>query len=364
MIKIESLRKRYKKFDLGPIDLNIEDGEYFVLLGVSGAGKSLLLELISGLQKADSGKIIIDGINANSIPIQKRNIGFVFQNNALFPHMTVEKNIFFSLSYTSIKREEKRISKTITTLGIENILTRYPETLSAGEGHRVAIARTLITNPKYILLDEPLSSLDNYTKYETRSLLRKINSGTLLNKCGFPKEKKTIVHVTHDYEEALALSSKIGVVENGKIIQVGKAEDVFKKPKSEFVAKFIGVKNFYKGTLLEKEKSCYFILKNNKEIKFTVSAVSTYQMSEDAVAIIKSENVILSLAHLNSSARNIFKGVVREIEKVGYGFELKIYIDKEFIIYSKITVESYLSMKVKEGQEIFVNFKASAVELV
>ena len=365
MIEIKNLCKLYRKFDLGPINLKIGDGEYFVLLGKSGAGKSLLLECIAGLQKPNLGEIRLNGKEITAVPIQKRGIGFIFQNKTLFPHMTVEKNILFSANSLNAKNQKDAIHSLINALDITGILDRYPETLSVGESRRVAIARTLVTNPKYILMDEPLSALDAHTRHEIRILLRKVHNGTLLsNEFDAPQSHcKTIIHVTHDYEEALALASKVGIIENGKIVQFGDADDIFKRPKSEFVAKFVGIKNCYKGSIISDGENTLFTLKKNKTIKFSIPPTECAKLAgEEDVVIIKSENVILSLAPLNSSARNVFKGIISNIEKVESGFELEIKVDDGFTLFSRVTSNSYTSMNLKPGQIIFANFKASAVE--
>ena len=267
MIKLDSINKKFKGFSLKDITLDVADGEYFVLLGKSGSGKSLILELIAGLQTPLSGKVSIGGKDAARLPIQKRKVGFVFQNHSLFPHMTVKANIYFPLKRSEQHMLNENILKVIDLLNITLLLDRYPETLSLGESHRVALARTLVTNPSCLLLDEPLSSLDAQSKYEIRSLLRKINKGLVY----FGEENKnkpiTIIHVTHDYEEALALATKIAVIEDGTITQEGLPEDVFRHPKSKFIAKFVGIKNFYRGTVspADDDGICAFTLAKSKD---------------------------------------------------------------------------------------------------
>ena len=300
MLELKSIYKKFPTFELQDINLDIEEGEYFVLLGKSGSGKSLILELIAGLQTPETGDIKIHGVSILNRTIQKRNIGLVFQNHSLFPHMTVKANIFFALK----KRRNrdsfvKNINSVIDILKVSHLLDRYPATLSLGESQRVALVRTLVTNPCCLLLDEPLSSLDTQTKTEIRSLLRKINSGHIYFGEENREKLKTILHVTHDYEEALALSSRIAVIENGVISQVGKPSEIFRHPKSQFIAKFIGIKNFYRGYVkkVDKTTSIFTVYKNNNSSDGLTNIdfnISTDEYNGDSgCVILRSEDITL-----------------------------------------------------------------------
>ena len=220
------------EFILKDINLEIERGEYFVVLGPTGAGKSVLLETIAGLYQPKKGLIEINGRDVTRAEPRKRNISIVYQDYMLFPHLTVKENIKFGL-----KEKSQDLDKIVEFLDIRRILHRKPDTLSGGESQRVALARALVTKPAVLLLDEPLAALDSNTRERIMSELRQINE-----KMGI-----TIIHITHERSEAIALADKMAVMNGGGILQVGTPEQVFRKPNSEFIANFVGVENLFKG---------------------------------------------------------------------------------------------------------------------
>ena len=362
MIKLEKINKKFKAFALKDINLDISDGEYFVLLGRSGSGKSLMLELIAGLQKPSSGKIILGDKDVTSLPIHKRKIGFVFQNQSLFPHMNVKDNISFALKSNERAKQKANIAALAEILNISHLMERYPQSLSLGESHRVALVRTLVTNPSCLLLDEPLSSLDAQSKYEIRSLLRKINQGLVYFGENNKNRPMTIIHVTHDYEEALALATRIAVIEEGFITQEGKPHDVFRHPKSSFIAKFIGIRNFYRGNIEsgEEPESCKFkVISDGANFIFHVPKPPVINPDEYSITV-RSEDVILSLEHIESSVRNIFKGTIIDIENAVNGVEITVDIGG-LEISALITYTSFRKMDLRLRQTVFAGFKASSV---
>lgn len=229
--------------------LNIEKGSFTTFLGPSGCGKTTLLRLISGFLQPDSGSIFIDGENQASIPTEKRQVGIVFQDYALFPHITVEKNLLYGLEIkknrhnsvlyknkADIKNENiAKIHKTARILGIADLLDRYPHELSGGQQQRVALGRALVLEPKLLLMDEPLSSLDAKLRVQVREELKEIQSELGI----------TTIYVTHDQEEALSMSDKIAVLKNGHLLQEGTPREIYLHPAEEFVADFIGRANFF-----------------------------------------------------------------------------------------------------------------------
>ena len=238
MLVIDNISLRIGNFELKNISFKVEKGDYFVILGISGVGKSLLLESIAGLTKLNSGEIYLRGRKISDEKIQKRNISIVYQDADLFPHLTVFENIAYPLKSRRENSIQGKVLKAAEQTGISDKLDRLPDTLSGGEYQRVALARSLAAGNDLFLLDEPLSSLDSKSKNDLRSLLRKLNRNGI-----------TIVHVTHDYEEAVSLANKIGIMEKGEMVHVASPEEIFRHPKSEFVAKFIGIKNFLRGEL-------------------------------------------------------------------------------------------------------------------
>lgn len=229
MLKLLNINKKFPGFHLSDINLSISEGEYFVLLGPSGAGKSLLFEMIGGMVKPDAGKIFLRQDDITSYPIQKRGTGMVFQEDTVFPHLSVFGNIAYPmrcrrLPVSDIKFEVKRLAD---EMNIGRLLDRKPGTLSGGERQRVAIARTLAADPKCLLFDEPLTFLDVQLRDEILALLRKLN-----------KEGLTILHITHDPAEAFSVAGKIAVIVNGMIIRTDTPENIYHNPESAFVSDF------------------------------------------------------------------------------------------------------------------------------
>ncbi len=344
MLKLKKIAKEYKNFALKDISFEINKGDYFVLLGNSGSGKSLLLELIAGLINPNSGEIHLNNLNITKFKIQKRNIGLVFQDYALFPHLTVKNNLLFPIKKD--KNKHKKAKEIAELLNITNLLERYPGKLSGGEAQRVALGRTLITEPKILLLDEPLSSLDVQLRSGLRHLLKKIN-----------KKGQTIIHVTHDYDEAIALASRVAVIDNGKIIQVGDTDTVFKNPSSTFIANFIGLKNFFKALLQKNDGKSYALVNENTKI----SLLSNKNEGEGFV-MIRSEDIFVYDKFTESSALNNFEGTIKEAVPSRLGIE--IAVESSLLFWVLITKESYQRMNLFEGKKVWISFKASAVKFL
>jgi multiple sugar transport system ATP-binding protein len=213
------------------VSLKVEKGEFFVILGPSGSGKTTLLRIISGLEKPDDGKVIIDGQEVNELPPSKRNVGMVFQNYALYPHKTVLENLILPLEGLMSKREAITWAEEISKrLGIHELLSRYPTELSGGQQQRVALARALLRKPKLFLMDEPLSNLDAPLRVSARKLIKDVQRENGI----------TTIYVTHDHVEAMAIADRVAIMNNGRIIQVGTPEEVYNDPVDEFVATFFG----------------------------------------------------------------------------------------------------------------------------
>lgn len=235
MLSIRKLTKKYDEFLLDNISLEIGQGEYFVLLGPSGAGKTILFETIAGILTPDSGRIVFNGRNITHEPVRKRQIGLVLQDGAVFPHMTVGQNISYPLKvkgWPAFQIKEK-VFQLANQMSIGHLLHRKPSTLSGGELRRIAIARTLALDPQCLLLDEPLSSLDVQLQQEILDLLKSLNQSGL-----------TILHITHNYHEAFYVAQRMAVMDKGKIIQLGTPAEITGHPESKFVADFIGIGNY------------------------------------------------------------------------------------------------------------------------
>lgn len=235
-IEIKNIHKHFGDFTaLNDISFTVNSGELTTLLGPSGCGKTTLLRIIAGLETSDTGRIFFDGIDVTDTPVQKRGIGFVFQNYALFRHKTVADNIAFGLTLLKERPSQKEIDARVTELldlvQLPHIKDRYPHELSGGQRQRIALARAIATNPKLLLLDEPFGALDAKVRKELRSSLRQIQKDIGI----------TSIMVTHDQEEAITISDTIVVMNHGMIEQIGKADELFIKPNSEFVVDFLGL---------------------------------------------------------------------------------------------------------------------------
>ena len=243
-LKIENIKKSFGTQPvLKGLSFEVEKGDFFFLLGSSGCGKSTLLRIISGLCDPDEGRIFFDGEDVTTLPAEKRGVGLVFQNYALWPHMTVYDNIAFGLQVRKLKKDEvaKKVAKVLQDVRLEGLEKRYPAELSGGQQQRVALARALVVEPKLVLLDEPLSNLDANLRLEMRSELRRIHRELGL----------TMIYVTHDQKEALSLADRVALLHEGKLEQLGSPTELYKRPQSKFAAGFLGETNFMQGKALK-----------------------------------------------------------------------------------------------------------------
>ncbi|MCD6380577.1 ABC transporter ATP-binding protein [bacterium] len=353
MLRVEGLSKNLGEFDLSDVSFEAREGEYLVLLGASGVGKSVLLETIAGICMPDTGRVLLGGIDITFEKIQKRDIGIVFQNGALFPHLTVEENVSYGLRCRGEKGKgiRKKVDELAEQFGFSSIMGRNIATLSGGETQRVALARALAIRPRCLLLDEPLSSLDRGARSEIRSLLRRLKRRGII-----------IIHVTHDYEEALSLADRVGVMEEGTVVQIDNPEKIFTRPISGFVADFVGIRNFFHGRLVaepaDKGGVSEFI-SNGNGIRFSVL---TDKKDGEGNIIIRSEDITLSTKPVSSSARNTFKGKVVDIFPARIGMEVIVDVGDE--LAALVTRGSVERLGLEQGKDIFVSVKASAVRFI
>ena len=237
-LKINKINKKFGDLDvLVDCELKVMDGELVTLLGPSGCGKTTLLRCLAGFEIPDSGNVFLGNQEVTNIPCNKRNVGFVFQNYALFPHLTVAKNVDYGLAVRSVpsKKREELVDKTLALVGLNSLENRYPKQLSGGQQQRVALARALILEPKILLLDEAFNALDAKLRISMQIELRK-----LVKKVGI-----TTICVTHDQIEALTISDRIAIMNQGRIDQIGTPNDIYERPNTEFVAEFLGTANIF-----------------------------------------------------------------------------------------------------------------------
>ncbi len=239
---IKNAVKKYGDFTaVNGISLNIEQGEFFTLLGPSGCGKTTLLRMIAGFNTVDGGEICFDEQVINNLPAHKRDIGMVFQNYAIFPHLNVADNVAYGLKARKVPKEQitPRVDEALRMVQIDQLKARQPNELSGGQQQRVALARAFVIEPGVLLMDEPLSNLDAKLRVQMRTTIKKLQ-----RRLGI-----TTIYVTHDQEEALAISDRIAVMKEGNIMQIGRPEEIYRKPANPFVANFIGVSNFVDCTV-------------------------------------------------------------------------------------------------------------------
>ena len=240
VVTVTDAVKRYEAVAaLDGVTMTFQDGEFFGLLGPSGSGKTTLLRAIAGFVTLDRGEVLIDGQDVGGVPVHARNIGMMFQNYALFPHMSVAENVAFGLEVRRRPREEvaQRVKEALTMVRLGGLEQRKPKQLSGGQQQRVALARALVTRPKVLLLDEPLGALDKHLRQEMQVELRRIQRQVGI----------TTIFVTHDQEEALTLSDRIAIFDSGRIIQEGAPIAVYERPVTRFAAGFLGEANFLQG---------------------------------------------------------------------------------------------------------------------
>jgi ABC-type Fe3+/spermidine/putrescine transport system ATPase subunit len=346
-IEIQNLFKHFKDIvAINRIHLEIEKGEMLTLLGPSGCGKTTTLRCIAGLEKPEEGDIIIDGLPMLSkgfVQPSKRGIGMVFQNYAVWPHMKVFSNIVYGLKLQKMPRQNIRdqAAKVLELVGLAGLEDRYPAQLSGGQQQRVALARALVTNPKVLLLDEPLSNLDAKLREELRFEIK-----SLVRRMGI-----TAVYVTHDQAEAMVISDRIAVMDSGNVVQIGNPQEIYKKPANRFVADFIGTMNFMSGEVVEvlEKKNAVSVRTEFSEKMVCVTpdgAVAT--PGTKVYASIRPEDVEV-FAEPPQATENVFKGKI--IHKAYLGNFLFFFVG---VNDTMIRVQVPHHLPQEEGQELYL----------
>ncbi|MHC1775977.1 MAG: ABC transporter ATP-binding protein [Lentimicrobium sp.] len=348
MLEINNLGKVLGRFRITDINLSVSGDDYFILLGASGAGKSVLLEIIAGLVKPDHGRIIMNGNDITGLSVEKRRTGLIFQSPAIFPHLTVRQNIAFPLRHRKSKASRQKVQILAEQMNVQHLLDQKPAILSGGELQRIALARTLASDPVMLLLDEPLSAVDTPMKSGLRGLLRE------LNKQGLP-----ILHVTHDFEEAIALATTMAVIENGRIVQTGSPEMIINNPNTGFAAGFSGEHNFFKAEI--SGNSARVMSKSDKPVSVEIKLNDEYEEGPASI-LIRSKYVILAMEEPRLSTVNNLKGTISSINPSRDGYEVCVSCGID--IYARITRESLEKMELRTGNQVWASFKASSVDVI
>ena len=303
------------------LDLNVADGEFVTLLGPSGCGKTTTLRMIAGLIEPSSGRILFDDQDVTYIPPRKRNIGFVFQSPALFPHLSVADNIGFGLSVKGAKKDaiKARVEEMLTLVGLRGYGARLPAQLSGGQQQRVALARVLATDPRVLLFDEPLSALDknlrDSLKYSILDLQR--------------RTKKTAIYVTHDQSEAFAISDRIVVMNAGRAEQIGTQTDIYLRPQTPFVAEFIGANNGFEGTISAVEGSGdqARAVVTAGGLSIRVRTPGGYGVGDSVAVYLRPENIAVLTDGADGRYENVLEGTVDRVIFEGSTAQLRVDVD-------------------------------------
>lgn len=326
------------------VALHIRQGEFFALLGPSGSGKTTILRLIAGFIAPQSGRIMIGGEEVQHTPVHRRNIGFVFQNYALFPHMNVIQNVAFGLESQRAPRAiiQERVKEALALVQLTGFERRKPAQLSGGQQQRVALARALVTQPRVLLLDEPLAALDRKLRAEMQVELRQLQQ-----RLGI-----TTIFVTHDQEEAMTLSDRIAVLKAGKVEQVGEPSLVYEQPRSQFVAEFLGMSNIFTGTVGAAEENLVRVLLPNQA---TIHAVSQAGSTQGAGvrAVVRPERMHIYPAPPSGRLLNTMSAHITHISHTGSSitYHLTGSGGTALIVFEQYGIRRDV---LKVGQEVFV----------
>lgn len=313
-IQIEGVSKQFEgSTAVHNVFLSIYQKEFFCLLGGSGCGKTTLLRMLAGFEEPSAGKIYIDGVDMSHIPPYQRPVNMMFQSYALFPHMTVEQNVAFGLKQEHLPRRviDDRVQESLDLVQMRAYRHRKPHQLSGGQQQRVALARSLAKQPKLLLLDEPLAALDKKLREQTQFELVNIQE----------RVGVTFIMVTHDQEEAMTMASRIAVMQEGRISQIGTPTEIYEYPSSRYVADFIGSINLFEGLVVEDEPDHVLVESAQTGCDLYVSHSSSVPVGRQVTVAIRPEKIMISQSYV-AQKRNCTKGVIKEI---GYLGDISIY---------------------------------------
>jgi len=348
-VQFENVQKTYdgKTLVIKNLDLEISRGEFLTMLGPSGSGKTTCLMMLAGFEAPTHGAIIMDGVSLNAVPPHKRNIGIVFQNYALFPHMTVEENVAYPLRIRKLPKAEikQRVTRALEMIELGGLGTRRPRQLSGGQQQRVALARALVFNPKVILMDEPLGALDKNLRDQMQYEIKHIHE----------KLGVTIVYVTHDQSEALVMSDRIAVFNDGMIQQISTPSDLYEQPQNTFVAQFIGENNRLTGKVSDIDgQLCWVDLDGGAKVK--ALAVNVKSRGSATSLMLRPERVMLNPVEMECP--NIFEARVEEVVYIGKYLRARLFVcgTDQFIV---MLPNSSDRRQLKRGEIVNVGWRAN-----
>jgi len=343
MITLEHISLHLPGFSLTDIHLQVHPHDFFALIGPTGSGKSLLLEGIMGIMPFTAGRLLSEGKDITRYPVEKRSLALVYQDFALFPHLTVFKNILYGTAFHNISKNEagQRLTYLVSALGLEKILRRYPHNLSGGEKQRVALARSLILNPRVLLLDEPLSALDPVFHDEARQLLKKVHKDLHM----------TIIMVSHNFDEVLYLANRGAIIKDGRIMQQGDILSLFEKPDSRFTANFVGMKNIMPYHL------------NGSSLQITGTPLKILPPGPPDPAHqhmgIRPENILFHIPG-NPVWENHFTGNIIDI--ASYGVFLRVQLETQGVMFEAVWPAAHIrQFRLETGKTAAFGFHSESV---
>jgi ABC-type Fe3+/spermidine/putrescine transport system ATPase subunit len=351
MIDVVNAHKVLGEFALRGVDLRVATGEYMVVLGPTGAGKTVLLECVAGIHDLEEGSVHLHGRDVTDLPPEKRDVAYVPQDYVLFSHMSLRGNIEFSLRLRGVRGAEADaiVRRLTTTLGIDHLLDRRPRTLSGGEQQRGALARALASDPQLLLLDEPLSALDEGTRADLTVWLRDTTRelGT------------TVIHVCHNFEEALDLADRIAVMRDGRILQVDKPAEVLRRPATEFLARFMGGANLLPATVLDPEGTRVLV-----GDRVELHTARPREGGELLVAI-RPESVLLQPGSASATQANGMNAIPSSVGRVfDRGRAVTIDLVGDLPLTVSLTYQAFAALGLEEGAPVCALIPADAVHLV
>jgi iron(III) transport system ATP-binding protein len=346
-IKIRDAIKRYgDNTVITGLSLDIKEGEFFTLLGPSGCGKTTLLRMIAGFNTIEGGDFYFNEQRINELDPAKRNIGMVFQNYAIFPHLTVFKNVAFGLRNRKVEKEtlQTETMRFLELMQIASFKDRLPENLSGGQQQRVALARALVIQPAVLLMDEPLSNLDAKLRVEMRTVIKDIQMNVGI----------TTVYVTHDQEEAMAISDRIAIMKDGFIQHIGSPKDIYQRPANQFVAQFIGSTNIVNGTLTVDQGKGFLQLPSGKPIEMPNIVEGT--SSQDVVVLIRPEEM-----EIDFNADSGLEGLIENYQFLGLNtvYFVRMFDNRRLEIVQESTIDSI----IEPGTKVTLRIKADKINI-
>ena len=357
-IRIRGVSKHFGDFvAVDNIDLDIGKGELFSILGGSGCGKTTLLRMMAGFEAPTSGTIEIDGVDITRLPPYERPVNMMFQSYAIFPHMTVEKNIAYGLRKDGVARDEidERVDRAIRLVQLDDFRKRKPDQLSGGQRQRVALARALIKRPKVLLLDEPLAALDKKLREHTQFELMNIQDETGI----------TFVVVTHDQEEAMTLSTRIAVMDKGRFLQVGQPKEIYEYPQSRFVADFIGTINTFDGTVTRVGDETISVECADIGTEVRALFVAGVSVGQSVCIALRPEKIFLSLDRPDADDAINLRGVVHDLGYLGNRSLYRVRLETGRIIQVSRQNQRRSAKRFAEWEdEVWVSWRPRSIVVI